>query len=103
MRIINFLSLLVLFFLFVFLGFPTFAEEKNFPDDVKIFIGNRDACDHFRGEPAYSKERYKFLVEMMNKTCLGTDKELTRLKKKYKKDSAIMNKLNIYEENIQAN
>ena len=71
------------------------------PPDVKAFKEQRDSCDHFRGEPVYSEERRRFLVEMIEELCVGTDAELARLKEKYKDDKLVSELLSEYEIDIE--
>lgn len=81
----------------------TYASEKTkFPKDIATFIKNRDACDHFRGEEAYDKERQQFLEKQMRELCAGTDKKLKLLKLKYKRNAKVMEMLNQYEEQIES-
>ena len=82
-------------------GLVVHAAETIFPEDVATFVEKRDSCDHFRGEPMYDEERAAFLVEAMNKACLGTDAELAKLIAKYQDDSKIMATLSDYETSIE--
>jgi len=75
--------------------------QSQWPADVARFIERRDLCDHFRGEDPYDEERRKFLQQKMNEFCAGTDKELERLKSKYRSDKNITSKLNEYEATIE--
>lgn len=78
------------------------GAQAKLPADVARFIEKRDGCDHFRGEEPYDAERRAFLLKNMNKLCKGTDRQLARLKKKYAQQPAIMEKLNDYDEQIEA-
>jgi hypothetical protein len=77
------------------------SAAANFPADVRKFIDRRDGCDHFRGEEPYDEERRKFLNKKMKNLCAGTDKQLARLKRKYRQNVKIIKKLNEYEEVIE--
>ena len=81
------------------------AVDKNgasvLPQEVVEFKERRDLCDHFRGEDAYNDERGKFLAEGMKKSCVGTDKELALLKKKYSNNEAVLKVLADYEVAIE--
>ncbi|MCP3921153.1 MAG: hypothetical protein GY714_01070 [Desulfobacterales bacterium] len=88
-------------FMLTFVSSKVVSNERSYPKDVLSFIEKRDSCDHFRGEPVYSKERQEFLIKMMNKTCKGTDKQLSDLKNKYKNNKEILKKLNEYDDNIE--
>jgi hypothetical protein len=79
----------------------TFAVT-TFPSDVQQFISRRENCDHFRGEEPYDEERRQFLEKSMNELCRGSDKQLARLKEKYRANRLLMDKLNEYEKNIEA-
>ena len=57
----------------------------------------RDAGDHFRGGDPYDEERRKFLRQKMTEFCVGTDKELSRLKSKYRRNTGVVSKLSEYE------
>ena len=76
-------------------------SADKFPRDVARFIERRDGCDHFRGEDPYDEERRRFLERNMQKLCPGTDRELARLKSKYKGSPAIQKKLGDYEPDIE--
>lgn len=99
---------LLAFSLFVFLSATSFghaADQKGatkFPTDVIKFKERRDACDHFRGEEAYDRERGKFLAANMKEYCTGTDKELALLKVKYQNNVAVLKVLLDYETEIEA-
>jgi hypothetical protein len=74
----------------------------NVPNDVRLFIVRRQACDHFRGEPRGDyAERDKFLNAQIDETCTGTDAALTALKTRYQNDMAITKMLSEYEEDIE--
>ena len=60
------------------------------PEDVVRFIERRDACDHFRGEEAYDARRREFLEQQTLKLCVGSDKQLAGLKKKYAGNKAVI-------------
>jgi hypothetical protein len=86
---------------------------QTFPTDVKKFISDREACDHFRGEPrdfdvSYKEkvgkkaeieeaERAAFLEEMAEKTCYQMNKRLTSLNRKYRTNKIVIDKLAQYE------
>ncbi|MFZ6800651.1 hypothetical protein [Undibacterium sp. Di24W] len=77
------------------------SAAANFPADVRKFIDRRDGCDHFRDEEPYAEERRQFLNKNMKNLCAGTDKQLARLKRKYRQNVSIVKKLNEYEEVIE--
>jgi hypothetical protein len=78
------------------------------PSDVRAFMDDRDACDHFRGEPwpegdtGADRERRRELVEAMRTNCAGTDRRLEALLSRYPHDGAVRRTLLGYERNIEA-
>jgi hypothetical protein len=84
----------------IFLAFAAIAQAR-LPEDVARFVERRDACDHFRGEEPYDAKRREFLEQQMLKLCVGSDKQLAELKKKYRSNRTIMTKLNEYEAQIE--
>jgi hypothetical protein len=76
--------------------------QARLPEDVARFIERRDACDHFRGEEAYDAKRREFLEQQTLKLCVGSDKQLAGLKKKYAGNKAVMTTLDDYEPEIEA-
>lgn len=91
--------------LFVFVPCYTAASDQavEWPADVASFIDQRDLCDHFRGEEPYDEERRKFLEKNIIELCTGTDSKLANLKEKYQGDSAVIERLSLYEEDIEPN
>ena len=81
---------------------PIFAAEK-LPNDVRQFIAQRDACDHFRGElpEPEEAERMREVTGQIAKHCRGTDRRLRLLKKKYGSDANVKKRLNVYDEQIE--
>jgi hypothetical protein len=81
---------------------PVFAAEK-LPNDVRQFIAQRDACDHFRGElpDPEEAERMREVTGQIEKRCRGTDRRLHSLKKKYDSDANVKKRLNVYDEQIE--
>ena len=81
---------------------PVFAAEK-LPNDVRQFIAQRDACDHFRGELSGPEEaeRMREVTGQIEKRCRGTDRRLHSLKKKYGSDAKVKKRLNVYDEQIE--
>jgi len=96
----NIVKILLLLFLLP-LSF-VFAAEK-LPGDVRQFIAQRDACDHFRGElpEPEEAERMREVTGQINQLCRGTDRRLVLLKKKYASDVAVKKRLNVYEKEIE--
>ena len=89
--------------LFVFAPCYSAAADQTdeWPADVATFIEQRDLCDHFRGEEPYDEERRKFLEKNIVELCTGTDSKLANLKEKFRGNSAIIERLSLYEEDIE--
>jgi hypothetical protein len=80
---------------------PAFAKPA-LPSDVNRFAERRDNCDHFRGEEAYDADRQKFLAKQLKALCTGTDQQLKALKLKYKKNKAVLTKLQEYDVDVES-
>ena len=57
-------------------------------------MADRDACDHFRGEPVEGDtpdqlDRRAFVLESIEIYCAGTDRRLAALQKRYAEDVAV--------------
>jgi hypothetical protein len=76
--------------------------QARLPEDVARFVERRDECDHFRGEAAYDSKRREFLEQQTLELCVGSDKQLAELKKKYAGDHTVMKRLNEYEAEIES-
>ena len=77
------------------------------PLEVVAFVSDRDACEHFRGEPIEGDspeqvERRAFVQESLDIYCSGTDHRLAALKKRYAGNTAVMPALAGYEQAIEA-
>lgn len=82
------------------------APMAALPPEVVSFVVERDACEHFRGEPtegesAEQVERRKFVQESLEIYCAGTDRRLAALRKRYAGDASVMSALRDYEETIE--
>ena len=78
------------------------AGEYQLPSEVDDYLHERNLCEHFRGEPFEGNspeqiERRKFIFESLEIYCAGTDRRLAALKRRYKDNTVVMEKLNIYE------
>ena len=77
------------------------------PAEVRAFVDDRDACDHFRSEPWPASDadadgaRRKEIVEGIRTTCAGTDARLAELKTRYATDAAVMAVLAGFEARIE--
>ena len=77
------------------------AAQDKLPADAARFVERRDGCDHFRGEEPYDEERRKFLEQRIRQLCIGTDRALANLKKKYRDNRPVVDQLNAYEPKIE--
>ncbi|WP_306391602.1 hypothetical protein [Telluria beijingensis] len=85
------------------LGSANAAAEK-LPADVAKYVQQREGCDHFRGEVPDPPDarRMKEIEREIRKLCTGTDNKLSKLKRKYAEDQAVMKRLNEFEDNIES-
>jgi hypothetical protein len=74
------------------------------PRDVQKFVDRREGCDHMRGEipDPGEKQRMKEVNREIKKLCKGTDKQLAQLKKKYVSNAAVIQRLNEFEDGVEA-
>jgi hypothetical protein len=86
------------------------GNKQDMPPEVVSFIEERDICEHFLGEPyegegasAEMEERREFIFESYDIYCAGTDRRLAALRKRYKANPKVLERLNKYEEKIEAN
>jgi len=79
------------------------AADSKLPQDVESFVANREDCDHWRGEYPYDKEREAEINWNVCQTCLGTDKQLATLKKKYAKKAAVISVLSEFDPEVEPN
>ena len=91
----------VLVFIFAIIHCVAYSSEVTQPTDVQQFMDRRDDCDHFRGEPIYSKAREETILQAMRERCTGTDAQLNALKIKYFNNISVISALSIYDENIE--
>lgn len=83
------------------------TPQANLPQEVEAFIVDRDACDHFRGEPTEGHspeqvERRAFVEESLEIHCAGTDRRLAALKKRYSENPEASSALARYAPDIEA-
>lgn len=72
------------------------------PSDLRKFIEQREACDHWRGESGYDDERQLQINRAVCETCPGTDAQLRRLKLKYARNADAMKALEGFDQEIEA-
>jgi hypothetical protein len=92
--------------LLVAVAAPAFGDAPSIPPEVEAFVRDRDACDHFRGEPFEGERpeqvaRRNFIRESVEIFCPGTDRRLAALKRRFRSDQAVMKILSRYEERIE--
>ena len=73
------------------------APERPLPLPVRRFIERRDGCDHWRGEDSPDPARRRQIDRALRKECTGTDRELDRLRRLYRRNPAVLKALNDYE------
>lgn len=79
------------------------AQDKvQLPREVVKFVERREACEHFRGEipNVDQKKRLEEVIRKTNTFCRGTDKKLAYLRKKYARDTGVIDRLKDYEAEI---
>jgi len=95
--------------LIYFLGILLIAHAANLraegmPIEVSNFIERRENCDHFRGEmPGDNSERAKEVNRELEKYCQGSDKELSVLRNKYRKQQDVLHALSKFDDCIEGN
>ena len=92
-------SILTLFFL---LAAPILAAAE-LPKEVAEFVDRRELCEHFRQEPwpegtsTEEHERRDFIVNQIKQFCTGSDEVAQKLRRKYKNEQAVIEKLDKFE------
>jgi hypothetical protein len=69
------------------------AAAVELPNEVSSFLEERESCAHWRGEEGYNKERRAEIDWSICQSCPGTDSKPSVLRKKYRTDKVIMEKL----------
>ena len=92
--------------LLLLLALSTTSSQAQPPQEVTAFVADRDACDHFRGEPIEGdapeqRDRRKFVQESLDIHCAGSDRRLAALKSRYSSNPQVMKLLNNYEPVIE--
>jgi len=83
------------------------GADSALPDDVRLYVEQREACDHFRGEPVEGEDeaalaRLQFVHRQIFEKCHGTDAELARLRAFYANDHAVNSALANFEYPIES-
>jgi hypothetical protein len=68
---------------------------------VSDYTARRDQCDHFRGEEPYNAARAREIAAKVKRYCIGTDRELRRLRKRYAHNPRVLKTLSAYEDTIE--
>lgn len=93
-----------LFIIFLLLTTGIASAAPKLPLEVKNYIETREACEYFRGEPWENTDEYKnrkeFIFAKVKEYCTGTDKQLAKLRHKYRKLEFVMNSLRKYRTKI---
>jgi hypothetical protein len=71
-------------------------QPFTYPKDVLRLMGDRELCIHFAGEEPYDAER-RLEIEKGARVCVGLDKRLAILKRRYSRNSQVTAKLRTYE------
>ena len=71
------------------------------PRDVREFVDERESCDHWRGEEGYDDERKAEIARATCQACQGTDSKLACLKRKYRANARIIEKLSAFDPKIE--
>jgi hypothetical protein len=71
--------------------------------DLDTFLQRRAACDHARGEfpDPSDPERVRDVEQQVGEYCTGTDAQLAALKKRYRLDAAVSQRLGAFEPQIE--
>ncbi|GAB6197153.1 hypothetical protein [Lysobacter xanthus] len=89
------------------LGRDPFDGWCALPDDVRTYVDDRDACDHFRGEPwpetdsTADRARRREILDGLRTACAGTDARLAALKHLHADDARAMSVLADYDERVE--
>jgi hypothetical protein len=89
------------FLMLMIVSFPTLADTAALPGDVRAFISRRNDCDHFRGEASPDADRQGEIDRELVRLCKGSDAELARLLRHYRKSQAVLDALDDYERIIE--
>jgi len=88
--------------MFALLGLLWGCAARPAPD-LDAFLERRAACDHWRGEfpDPPDLERVREVERQVVVYCSGTDAELADLKKRYRLDPAILQRLEAFEPQVE--
>jgi hypothetical protein len=82
-------------------------EDVGPVGDVDTFIVEREACEHFLGEPTEGSsqeqmERREFVRDSIDIYCAGTDRRLAALRRRFADHPAVIARLATFETSIEA-
>jgi hypothetical protein len=84
------------------------SASQPLPQDVERFVKRREVCEHFRDEPwpegrtPEDAERRSFIVRQLEEHCSGSDRQFASLRRKYRDDKTVIQRLERYEDMIEA-
>lgn len=73
------------------------ASAAPLPPAVTRFIERRQGCDHWRGEYSEDPVRRRQIEAGAKKECTGSDRELDRLRRVYRRNPAVRDALKDFE------
>lgn len=69
---------------------------RPLPLDVRRYIERRQGCDHWRGEYSEDPVRRHQIERGVRKECIGSDRELDRLRRTYRRVPRVVAALDDY-------
>ena len=73
------------------------AAPPQRPLDVRTFVERREGCDHWRGEYSEDPPRRRQIERGVKESCTGIDRQLVRLRYKYRRVPRIVAALRDYD------
>lgn len=73
------------------------TAARPLPPEVRHYIERREGCDHWRGEYSPDPVRSRQIEAGKRKECTGGDRELDRLRRKYRGTPRVVAALNDYD------
>ena len=81
----------------ILLALALAASSASLPPAVTRFIERREGCDHWRGEFSEDPVRRRQIEAGARQACTGSDRELDRLRRVYRRNPAVRDALKDYE------
>lgn len=69
---------------------------RPLPPDVRRYVARREGCDHWRGEDSPDPVRSRQIEDGKRQECTGSDRELDRLRRKYRRSPRVVAALGDY-------